>query len=209
MPEMDIKDASGKKVGTMALPDGVFAVPVKKHLMHDAVKNYMAGWRRGTHDTKNRMEVSGGGRKPWKQKHTGRARVGDNRTPIWRGGGTVHGPTPRDYSYDLPKEIRRGALRSALSQKVKDDRLVLMDDLKLPSPKTKDLQAVLIEKLGIDTKVLIVHDDEDGNLTLAARNNPRVKAVRALAINVYDILNHEYLVLSKAAAEKVGEVLSR
>jgi large subunit ribosomal protein L4 len=209
MPEMDIKNASGKKVGTMSLSDEVFAAPVKKHLMHDAVKNYMAGWRRGTHDTKNRMEVSGGGKKPWKQKHTGRARVGDNRSPLWRKGGTVQGPHPRDYSYDLPKEIRRGALRSALSQKVKDDRLVLVDDLKLKVAKTKELQSVLTDKLKIDAKVLIVHNDEDGNLVLAARNNPRVKAVRALAINVYDILNHEYLVLSKEAAEKVTEVLAR
>jgi large subunit ribosomal protein L4 len=209
MPEMDIKNASGKKVGTMTLPDEVFAVPVKRHLMHDAVRNYMAGWRRGTHDTKNRMEVSGGGKKPWKQKHTGRARVGDNRSPLWRKGGTVQGPTPRDYSYDLPKEARRGALRSALSQKVKDDRLVLVDAFKLDKPRTKDLQSVLTEKFKIDTKVLIVHDGEDGNLALAARNNPRVKAVRALAINVYDILNHDYLVLSKGAAEKVGEVLAR
>jgi large subunit ribosomal protein L4 len=209
MPELDIKNVSGKKVGTMTLPDEVFAAPVRKHLMHDAVKCYMAGWRAGTHDTKNRVEISGGGKKPWKQKHTGRARVGDNRSPLWRKGGTVHGPTPRDYSYDLPKEIRRGALRSALSQKVKDERLILVDDLTLKEAKTRELRDVLADKLKIDAKVLIVHDGENGNLVLAARNNPRVKAVRALAINVYDILNHEYLVLSKAAAEKVGEVLAR
>jgi len=209
MPELDIKNASGKKVGTMVLPDNVFAVSVKRHLMHDAVRNYMAGWRRGTHDTKNRVEVSGGGKKPWKQKHTGRARAGDNRSPLWRSGGTVHGPTPRDYSYDLPKEIRRGALRSALSQKVKDERLLLVEGWKLPTPKTKELQSVLMEKFGIDSRVLIVHDGEDGNLDLAARNHPNIKAVRAMAINVYDILNHEYLVLSKGAAEKVGEVLAR
>ena len=209
MPELDVKNVSGKKVGTMSLPDEVFAAPVKKHLMHDVVRSYMAGWRAGTHDTKNRVEVAGGGKKPWKQKHTGRARHGSTRSPLWRKGGTVQGPTPRDYSYELPREVRRGALRSALSQKVKDDRLVLVDDLKLKAAKTKELQEVLSDKLKIDTRVLIVHDGEDGNLVLAARNNPRVKAVRALAMNVYDILNHEYLVLSKGAAEKVGEVLAR
>ena len=209
MPELDVRNMNGEKVGTVNLPDEVFAAPVKRHLLHEAVRNYLAGGRRGTHDTKNRTEVAGGGRKPWKQKHTGRARHGSIRSPLWRKGGTVHGPTPRDYSYDLPRQVRRGALRAALSAKLKDERLIVVEGFELPSPKTRELREIIEEKLGLDSKVLIVHDGEGGNLALAARNHPRVKAVRALGINVYDILNHDYLVLSREAAEKVGEVLAR
>jgi large subunit ribosomal protein L4 len=182
---------------------------VKRHLLHEAVRNYMAGWRAGTHDTKNRVEVSGGGKKPWKQKHTGRARHGSSRSPLWRKGGTVQGPTPRDYSWDLPKQVRRGALRSALSLKVSTDRLVVLDAFGLENGKTRGLRELIEGGLGLSKKVLIVYDGEDTHLGLAARNNPRVKAVRALGMNVYDILNHDYLVLSRGAAEKVGKALAR
>ena len=209
MPEMDIRDASGKTVGKIALPDAVFAAPVKRHLLHEAVRNYMATGRAGTHDTKNRCEVSGGGKKPWKQKHTGRARHGSSRSPLWRKGGTVQGPTPRDYSYGLPKQVRRGALRAALSLKLSADRLVVLDKFGLDSSKTHALQELIEHGLGLSKRVLIVHDGEDAHLDLAARNHPRLKAVRALGMNVYDILNHDYLVLSRGAAEKVGEVLAR
>ena len=209
MPEMDLKDLSGKTVGTVDLPDAVFAAPVKRHMLHEAVRNYLAAAHRGTHDTKNRVEVSGGGKKPWKQKHTGRARVGSTRSPLWRKGGTVQGPTPRSYSYDLPKQFRRGALRAALSLRAAGERMIVLDRIELDSPKSRDLLAIIEGKLKIDRKVLIVHDGEPRNLTLAARNLEKVKAVRALGINVYDILNHDYLVITREAAEKVGEVLSR
>jgi large subunit ribosomal protein L4 len=209
MPEMDIKDASGKSIGKIALPDEVFAAPVKRHLLHEAVRNYRAGGRAGTHDTKNRMEVSGGGKKPWKQKHTGRSRHGSSRSPLWRKGGTVQGPTPRDYSYALPKQMRRGALRSALTLKFKNEHIVVMETIALDSAKTRDLGALIEGGLGLSKKVLIVHNGENANLGLAARNHPRFKAVRAMAVNVYDILNHDYLVMSRGAVEKVGEVLSQ
>lgn len=209
MPELDVRNASGETVGRVSLPDKVFAAPVKVHLLHEAVRNYRAAGRSGTHDTKNRVEISGGGKKPWKQKHTGRARHGSSRSPLWRKGGTVHGPTPRDYSYSLPTQVRRSALRSALSQKLKDEHLIVVDTIALPSQKTRDLQALIHEGLGLSQTVLLVHDGEDAKLDLAARNHPRVKAVRALGINVYDILSHKFLVLSRGAAEKVGEVLAR
>ena len=209
MPQLEIRNASGKAIGKITLPDEVFAVPVKRHLLHEAVRNYMAGWRAGTHDTKNRMEVSGGGKKPWKQKHTGRSRHGSTRSPLWRKGGTVQGPTPRDYSYEMPRQLRRGALRSALSLKVAADQLYVLDSIALESGKTRELRELIEDGLGLSKKVLIVHDSDDMNLTLAARNHPRVKAVRALGMNVYDILNHDYLVLSKGAVEKVGKVLAR
>jgi large subunit ribosomal protein L4 len=209
MPEMDLKNTDGQTVGTVTLPDEVFAAPVKRHLLHEAVRQYRAGGRAGTHATKNRTEVAGGGKKPWKQKHTGRARHGSSRSPLWRKGGTVHGPQPRDYSYALPRQVRQAALRSALSLKAHSNRLIVVDRIDLGSPKTKDLQAMLRDRLGLDRGVLLVHEGEDRNLTLAARNHPRIKAVRSLAINVYDLLKHEYLVLSRDAAARIGEALSR
>lgn len=209
MPELDIKNVSGQTVGKLNLPDAVFGATVKRHLLHEAVRHYRATGRAGTHDTKNRSEVAGGGKKPWKQKHTGRARVGSTRSPLWRKGGTVQGPHPRDYGYALPKEVRRGALRSALSLRAKSDRLIVLDNIDLDSPRTEGLRLLLEVTLGLSKKVLLVHDEEGGNVVLAARNNPRVKAVRPLGVNVYDVLNHEYLVLSRKAAERIGEVLSR
>ena len=210
MPEIDIKNQSGQAVGKITLPDPVFGAPIKRHLLHEAVRNYRARARAGTHETKNRSDVAGGGKKPWKQKHTGRSRHGSTRSPLWRKGGTVFGPHPRDYSYDLPKEVKRGALRGALSLKLKSNRLIVLDRIELATPKTKELVDLLENKLGLETRVLLVHEGADsGNLALAARNNPRVKAVRPMGINVFDLLYHDYLVLSREAAEKVGEVLSR
>jgi len=209
MPDLDLKDTSGKTVGTISLPDAVFAAPVKRHLLYEAVRHYRATARRGTHDTKNRTEVEGGSKKPWKQKHTGRSRHGSTRSPLWRKGGTVHGPTPREYGYSLPVKVRRGALRAALSARARDARILVLDSIELPTPKTKDLVSLLKETLGLGERVLVVHEEAAPNLELAARNLTDVKAVRALGINVYDILNHDYLVFSRQAAEKVGEVLSR
>lgn len=209
MPELDLRSLSGETVGKVALPDSVFAVPIKRHLLHEAVRHYRAVGRAGTHETKNRSDVAGGGRKPWKQKHTGRARHGSIRSPLWRKGGTVHGPHPRDYGYHFPTELRRAALRSALSLKMKADRIIVLDQLGIASPKTKELRSLLEDALGLDRKVLIVHDGEANNLTLAARNNPKVKAVPALGLNVYDLLRHDYIVFSRGAVEKLGEILSR
>ena len=209
MLELDIKDTNGKTVGKLALPDAVFDVPVKRHLLHDAVRAYRAAAHRGTHDTKNRTEVAGGGKKPWKQKHTGRSRHGSSRSPLWRKGGTIHGPTPHSYAYSLPKKVRRGALRIALTLRAKGDRMVVVEKFDLASPKTKDLLSLIEGKLGLSRRILIVYEGRDGNLDLAARNLENVKAVRVMGINVYDILNHDYLVFSRSAAEKVGEVLAR
>jgi large subunit ribosomal protein L4 len=209
MPQLEVKDSNGKTVGSLALPDEVFAVAVKRHLLHEAVRNYRAAAHRGTHDTKNRTEIAGGGKKPWKQKHTGRSRHGSSRSPLWRKGGTIQGPTPHEYAYSLPKQVRRSALRMALSLRAKGDKLIVVDTFDLPTPKSRELVALIEGKLGLSRKVLIVHDSAGGNLALAARNLENVKAVRALGINVYDILNHDYLVFSRGAAEKVGEVLAR
>ncbi len=208
MPEVEVKNLRNEPVGSMFLPDEVFAAPLHGHLLYEAVRHYRNTARAGTHDTKNRKDVSGGTRKLWKQKHTGRARMGDNRSPLWRHGGTVHGPTPRDYGFRLPRKVRRGALRSALSQKLREERLVVVDRLDLDEPRTKQLRKLLEEGLGIRSRVLLVYDEENRNLELAARNNPDVKAVRALGVNVYDLLAHDYVVASQAALGRIGKVLS-
>jgi large subunit ribosomal protein L4 len=210
MPEVAVRNVRNETVRRIVLSDEVFAAPLHRHLLYIAVRAYRNTGRAGTHATKNRKDVSGGTKKLWRQKGTGRARVGDNRSPLWRHGGTVHGPQPRDYSQHLPKEMRRGALRAALSQKLRDEQLVVVDRLELESPKTRQLEALLADGLGLHSKVLIVYDGEaNRNLELAARNNPRVKAVRALGLNVYDLLGHEFVVASEAALGRVSEVLSR
>ena len=210
MPEVAVRNVKNETLRQITLPDEVFAAPLHRHLLYEAVRAYRNRARAGTHATKNRKDVSGGTKKLWKQKHTGRARMGDNRSPLWRHGGTVHGPQPRDYSQKLPKEMRRGALRAALSQKVRDGELVVVDRLELEAPKTRQLEALLSEGLGLTARVLVVYDGEaNRNIELAARNNPRVKAVRALGLNVYDLLGHRYVVASEAALGRVSEVLAR
>ncbi len=208
MAELAVHNRKREQVGQCELPDAVYAYPLKTHLMYEAVRHYLAVARRGTHKTKNRIEVRGGGRKPWKQKGTGRARVGSTRSPIWRKGGVVFGPAPRDYSYDFPKKARRRALASALSEKVRRDLLLIVDDLAMDSHKTKDLVA-LRASIGVEGKVLFVFDGENENMTLAARNHPQISAVRALQTHAYHVLDHETVVVSRAAAEALGEVLSR
>lgn len=201
----DVVNLAREKVGDAELRDDIFNCPVKPHLLHDVVKWQMAKRRSGTADTKNRSAVRGGGKKPWRQKGTGRARAGTIRSPLWRGGGVIFGPHPRDYSYTLPKKVRKGALRSALSMRCQEGKLTLLDDFQLPAIKTKDFVAAM-SQLGI-TNALIVIDGENLNLERSARNVPWVKVIRQEGINVYDILSFEHLVMVRSAKEKIEERL--
>jgi large subunit ribosomal protein L4 len=206
MPTIDVKDWNNKKVGSADLPDEIFAYPYKEHLIHEAVRNYLASLRQGTHKTKTRSEVSGSGKKPFRQKGTGRARQGGNRPPIHRHGGTVFGPTPRDYSYKMNSKEKKNALKSALSQRVKEGKLVLIADLSVDESKTKAF-AERIAKIGVDGRALVIDSLENTNAVLATRNNPRLRFIDATDVNVYDIVNSRYVVLSQAALERLTEAL--
>ena len=206
MPTIDIKDWNNKKVGSVELPDEIFAYPYKEHLIHEAVRNYLAALRQGTHKTKTRSEVSGSGKKPFRQKGTGRARQGGARPPIHRHGGTVFGPVPRDYSYKMNAKEKKNALKSALSQRVKEGNFVLLSDLSIDEPKTKSF-AEKVAKIGVEGKALIVDTFENTNAILAVRNNPKLQFVDASNVNVYDVVNSRYVVLSQAALERLREVL--
>lgn len=209
MAQISVRNWKNEELKTLELNSTVFDYPLKQHLIWEAVQAYRAGGRAGTHKTKNRKEVSGGTRKLWKQKGTGRARVGDNRSPLWRHGGTVHGPQPRDYSWNFPKRARRNAIRSALAQKLRDGELTCLESLALESHRTKGLEEALAGGLGLAGKTLLVTTDEERNLELAARNNPRLKVVRALSVEVIDLLHHERVVFSEAALVRLSEVLAR
>jgi large subunit ribosomal protein L4 len=191
------------EVGTIDLPSAIFAEPLRRALLADVVRMQTANRRAGTAATKEKGEVRGGGKKPWKQKGTGRARAGSIRSPLWPGGGTIFGPHPRDYHYALPKRARKAALRSALAQKLREERLVIVDRLELPEPKTKHFVAVLRE-LGIDDTVLVVIADADERLERAGRNLPRVKVLRAAGLNVYDVLRYHHLVLTRDALAAIS-----
>jgi large subunit ribosomal protein L4 len=206
MPTIDIKDWNNKKVGSVDLPEEIFAYPYKEHLIHEAVRNYLASLRQGTHKVKNRSEVAGSGKKPFRQKGTGRARQGGNRPPIHRHGGTVFGPVPRDYSYKMNAKEKKNALKSALSQRVKEGKLVLLSNLSIDDAKTKSLVEKVIN-VGVDGKALIVDSFENTNLALAARNNPKLQLVDALHVNVYDVVNSRYVVLSQDALQRLTEAL--
>jgi large subunit ribosomal protein L4 len=206
MAQIPVRDWNNKTVRTLELPEAVFDYPLKDHLIYEAVCAYRAAGRAGTHKIKNRSEVSGGTKKLWKQKHTGRARVGDNRSPLWRHGGTIHGPEPRDYSTRFPAAMRKNAIKSALAQKLRDGQVICVDDF-AASGKTKDLEGALSGKLGVTKKALLLPLDADRNLDLAARNNPRLKVVRALGVSIVDLLDHETVVVSESALLKLSEVL--
>jgi len=206
MPTVDIKDWDNKKVGSADLPDDVFAYPYKEHLIHEAVRNYLASLRQGTHKTKTRSEVSGSGKKPFRQKGTGRARQGGNRPPIHRHGGTVFGPQPRDYSYKMNSKEKKNALKSALSQRVKEGKLLLVADLSIDEVKTKGL-AMKVAKIGVEGKALLVDSFENTNAILASRNNPKILFVDAKNVNVYDVVNSRYIVLSQDALQRLTEAL--
>ena len=207
MPTIDIKDWNNKKVGSVELPDEIFAYPYKEHLVHEAVRNYLAGLRQGTHKTKTRSEVAGSGRKPFRQKGTGRARQGGNRPPIHRHGGTVFGPQPRDYSYKMNTKEKKAALKSALSQRVKEGKFVVVSDMAVDEAKTKSF-AQKVLGLGVEGKALLIDTMENTNAVLASRNNPKLNFVDALHVNVYDVVNSRYVVLSQAALDRLTEALS-
>ncbi|WP_243388392.1 50S ribosomal protein L4 [Bacillus kexueae] len=207
MPKVALYNQNGSTVGEIELNDSVFGIEPNKHVLFEAVVMQRASLRQGTHKVKNRSEVSGGGRKPWRQKGTGRARHGSIRSPQWRGGGTVFGPTPRSYAYKLPKKVRRLAVKSALSTKVLENNIVVLEDLTLEAPKTKEMVSIL-KGLSVEKKALIVTADLNEAVALSARNIPGVEVVTAAGINVLDVLNHDKLVITKAAVEKVEEVLA-
>lgn len=208
MPQVPIRNLKNEEVRALDLPDAVFSAPLKQHLIYQAVHHFMAERRAGTHSTKGRGEVAGSGRKPWRQKKTGRARVGSIRSPLWRAGGTVHGPKPRDYSYALPRKMRAGALRSAVSQRLREGGLLIVETLDLPSHRTKEFAAVL-SGLGLgDATVLLVDRADNRNLMLASRNLPGIGFCPVGRLTTYDVLAHQYVVISEAAAGQLGERLS-
>jgi large subunit ribosomal protein L4 len=206
MPVVDVVNLKGTKVGQVDLLESVFGVKVNKHLLHEASRWYLRGLRRGTHKVKEKSEVSGAGRKLWKQKGTGRARVGSIRSPLWRHGGTVHGPRPRDYSYALPKKMVIGALRSALSAKLTEQRLTVVEDWELDTHKTKAFLEVL-GKLKHKKSALIVAYGQNANLERASRNLEAVTLVAPNGLQPYDVLKHDLLVLSKDAVERLSHSL--
>jgi large subunit ribosomal protein L4 len=207
MPKVALYNQNGQNVGEIELNDAVFGIEPNKHVLFEAVVMQRAAMRQGTSKVKNRSEVSGGGRKPWRQKGTGRARQGSIRSPQWRGGGTVFGPVPRSYSYKLPKKVRRLAIKSALSSKVQENNILVLEALTFEAPKTKEMVAVL-KNLSVDRKALIVTADINETVALSARNIPGVTVVSAAGLNVLDVLNHDKLVITKDAVEKVEEVLA-
>ena len=203
-----VKNLQNKKVRDLEVPEAIFDYPYKEHLVHTAVVSHLAAQRAGTHKTKGRSEVRGGGRKPWRQKGTGRARVGSLRSPIRRGGGTIHGPQPRDYANKLSVREKRNALKSALSRKLAEEGVLVLEGLELESHKTGDL-ARSLAGLGIEGRTLLVDRHDNEKLQLAARNNPQLKTVDALALNVYDVVDRAHVVVTEEALGRLVEVLSR
>ena len=208
MAVVEVKNLDGKKVGEVELSDAVFGARVNQNLLHEASRWYLNSLRSGTHKVKERSEVAGSGRKLWRQKGTGRARVGSIRSPLWRKGGTVHGPKPRKYDYALPKKMVLGALRSGLSAKLADEKLTVVDALALESHKTKAFRAALANLDGGSKTTLLVEAGENHNLQLASRNLEGVKLVRTRDLQAYDIIRHDRLVVSKEAALKLSQSLA-
>ncbi|MBM3801618.1 MAG: 50S ribosomal protein L4 [Acidimicrobiia bacterium] len=207
MPKLPVKNLENKVVGEIDLSESVFAVKVNKSLLFAAVKHYLDGLRQGTHATKNRSQVSGGGKKPWKQKGTGRARVGSSRNPIWRHGGVAHGPNSRSYAFRLPRKMMLGALRSALTDKYASNAITVVDVFSLENHKSKELRKRL-DAIELTKKLLIVETGENNNLSRASGNLAKVKLVSNQELNVYDLLNHEQVLFSQAAIQKLQEALS-
>jgi large subunit ribosomal protein L4 len=206
MSEVEIKDKSNNIVGTMTLRDDVFGVQAKEGVIHGAVVNFLANQRQGTHATKTKGLVRGGGKKPWKQKSTGRARSGSNRSPLWRGGGTTFGPQPRDYSYNLPKKAKRLALLAAFQEKISSGGVIVLDNFGIVKPKTKEMISIL-KNLGLTKKsVLIVVPEKDDTITLSARNIPGVGIARASDLNTYDVVAFNTLLMTKEAIARLEEV---
>jgi len=202
--ELDVIDLQGTQTGTIEVNAQAFGAEVKGHLFHQVVRMQLANRRQGTASTKTRGEVSGGGRKPWRQKGTGRARQGSTRSPLWRGGGVALGPKPRDYSYNLPKKVKRAALRSALTLKRQEQLLKVIDRLEFSEPKTKQMVGFL-KALGIEKPALIVIAADNRNVQLAARNLPSVQVMRAEGVNIYDLLAYDFLICTQDALVKLQE----
>ena len=207
MPVIKVKNMQGADVEELTLNDAVFGIEPNKSVMHEVVVSYLAGLRKGTHSTLSRGEVRGGGRKPWRQKGTGRARAGTSRSPLWRGGSIIFGPKPRDYSYRVNKKKVSLAMRSALSDKVSEEAMVVVDALSFEAPKTKEMIKVL-EALGTEKKTLLVLPEIDEVVIKSARNIAGVTPVTVAELNTYEILNNNTLVLTKDAVAKVEEVLA-
>ncbi len=206
MPEVEVKDRNNKVVEKLTMPESIFGLELNSALLHSAVVNYLANQRQGTHATKTRGLVRGGGKKPYRQKHTGRARHGSIRSPLWKGGGTVFGPQPRDYSYRMPKKQKRKALKTALSVRLSEGNITVVDTLDFEKPRTKEMIAFL-DGLGLgEKKVLIVTEERNENVYLSARNIPGVDVTRAQDLNTYEVLLHEHILMTRAALEKIQEV---
>ena len=221
MPTVEVKNLKNERVGDLELKDEVFGVPLNEALIYDAIKNYLTNQRQGTVKTKTRGNTSGSGKKLWKQKGTGRARIASLRSPLWKGGGNVHGPLPRDWSSEMPKKMKRGALRSALSERLREGNLLVVDDFNLDavdvrdkdgnalaSHKTKKFLAVA-QALGLDKKTLLVDATPADALALSARNVPGVKLTPSSSVNIYDVLYHEKIVFTREAINAVQENLSK
>lgn len=206
MPIVKVRNLKNEEVGEVQLSDTVFGAPLNEALIHAAVRNFMANARQGTSATKTRGDVSGAGRKLWKQKGTGRARIASLRSPLWKGGGNVHGPQPRDWSYNMPKKMRQGALRSALSERVREGNVFVVDGWSLDKPRTKDFSTSL-STLGLSGKTLLVDSLENENLILSARNLRRAKVVNSFGLNIYDLLYHDHLVITRTAADELESLL--
>ena len=206
MPSVKVYSMTNDEVGELELLDTVFAVPVNRHLIWEAINHHLASRRAGSACTKGRADVAGSGRKLWKQKGTGRARVGSIRTPKWRGGGTVHGPKPRSFDYAFPKKKRRGALRSALSEKLASGGIKVVENFELEDHKTKNFVRIMTQ-LGQEARTLVVDSRENNKLQLASRNLPRVKYAPPLGLNIHDLLKYESLVISREAVLEIQEAL--
>jgi large subunit ribosomal protein L4 len=208
MPTVDVLNLNNQKVGEVELADAVFGAEVNEDLLYESIRHYLAGTRAGTHKVKTRHEVAGSGKKLWKQKGTGRARMGSVRSPVWRHGGTVHGPVPRDYSYKLPRKMQLGALRSALTAKLRDGDLKIISAFDLSDAKTKHF-AETLKKFDATKKVLVVESIENRNLELSTRNMERVEVVRSHEVHPYHLLGASRILLTHAAASKLSETLAK
>ncbi len=206
MSDLSVHNIKGENIGEVSLRDSIFNTKVNKYLVHQAVKRYLANRRRGTASTKNRSEVRGGGAKPWKQKGTGRARAGTNSSPIWVGGGIVFGPSPRDYSFSLPKKMKVAALKSALSNKLENKEIIIIDKLSLKENKTSKMVEIL-KNLQAFKKPLIITEKEDNIIALSVRNIKGVQVLPVSKINTYDLINHKKIIITKKALKKIEEVL--
>jgi large subunit ribosomal protein L4 len=207
MPKVNVYNILGEQVGEMELSDNVFGVEINHDALYHVIKNHLANRRQGTQSAKTRAEVRGGGRKPWRQKGTGRARQGSIRAPQWTGGGIVFAPKPRDYSYKVPKKVKRLAMKSALSSKVAENKIIVLDKLSLEQPKTKEMVKIL-ENIKASKKALIVMESKDENVIKSARNIPDVQTTLVNSLNVYDILKYDSFIITQDAVKKVEEVFA-